>query len=291
MAVDPLFYIPHVIYFTLGAILFGFFAQALRAEIDQRGWMISPRSLWISCMCCSSFGFLVVQLDPVGALGLFSEPWQIFLRQTDGTMLLVSFCSAIYMYVIVSYTKYKAKVPRVFAGVWAASNVASLFLVFVSELIGAITNNIFWFGIGMLTVILHELIIFLGMLISVHQVMKLLQDLEAKGSSFQLQRRKLNIVRGVTTVLAVISIANLIFTGNISNQLMGWGQPVPVLKLDNFDFNLVQLDLMCVLAHACLLYILRRPRDDDSRSTSRITERISQLPDISSITVVNSFSV
>lgn len=249
MAVDPRFYVVHVIYFTLGAILFGFFAAAHRKETLQNGWGITPRLVWLTCICCSSFGFLIVQLDPVGAIGIFSDPWQLFVGAVDASLLVGSVCASIYMYLLVSY---KGDSLPMVTYIWLGSNVGALSIVFVLALTEAITDNMFWNVLTLYVIVLQEVCIFLGLSIAIFKITRVLRS---QLTDYRKHIRKLWIIMACSTAIIVAAIVNQ--TLGITTPAKAWGMRTPVTDLETFQFKLITADLLTIVAHATLLFMTR----------------------------------
>lgn len=275
-AVDPLFYVVQVIYFTLAAILFGLFAIAHRKETVQNGWALSPRFMWLSCLCCSSSGFLIVQIDPVGALGIFSDPWQLFVGKVDATLLVGSVCASIYMYVLIDYKR--DSIPLLVTHVWLASNVGAFLLIFSFALTGAITDNNLWFVLCVLLLMLQEVFIFLGIVISVSKATRLLNSL-GPVSDYRKQIRKLWLFLLSATIVIVAALINQGWSLP-ANFVEQWGKPVPITRWEVFQFRLVAGDLTSLLGHMILLYMLRPPKSQPQLTPpSRISRIITRLPE------------
>lgn len=252
MAVDPRYYVSHAIYFTLGAVLFGFFLFNLRKEVLLHGWSLAPRCVWLSCLCCSSFGFVIIQLDPVGAMGMFSDPWQIFLGITDATLLVGSVCASSYIYLLISLRS--DSIPLFLARIWVACNVGAFVIIFVLSLTTAILNDMFWIVIGFYVLAIQEVCIFLGLAFMTYRTTKVLSSVK-QVTDYGTQLRKIWTVSICGTILIASAIANQL--AGLPKISVAWNLPVPISELDTFQFRLIAADLMTLIAHMLLLLLVR----------------------------------
>lgn len=272
MFVDPRFYVVHVIFFTLGAVLFGIFAHALRKEVSQHKWTLAPRTIWLSCLCCSSFGYLIIQIDPVGAMGIFSDPWQMFVGQIDASLLVVSVCASAYMYLLVSYKR--NAMPVLVTHGWVGANVASVLAISIFALAGATTNNSFWIAMCMLVLGLQEICLYTGLVITVFKTIRVLNSMQ-QITDYSKQIRKLWFLLVAGTMLIGGAMANQVI--NLRIPIDSWGVPIPVTALGSFRFSLIFADLTTLISHLLLASLMLRPSNNKNNSRDSEPKRMVRL--------------
>lgn len=257
-----MYYALHGIYFVLAVVLCGLFLHSLYVEVKEHGWVVSPRFVWCASLCLSSFVFWLIQIDPVGALGVYTEEWVDFIGVFDGVLILNSVCAAVYMYLRICYLQFKSDVPLLLTRSWVASSVVASVLVFIFTLTGAITSNYFWIALAVVVITVQEFLIIVSLLRSLHGVIKLLRQIEEQtGINYRAQRRKLEIIRALALVVAGATIVNQIISMNMIGGLSSWGQPFPRVSLEEFSITPFFAGSSALVTHAILYFMLRRPRE------------------------------
>lgn len=164
------------------------------------------------------------------------------------------------MYMTVLSARHLSKLSPLFTNLCIIANLSATLLTIIMGLTGAITENALWFGICALIMVAQELIIMGIVNVSSHRMGHLFDEFEAQtGTSYQVQRRKLWIIRITTTVLVLISVANVFLseTGNVY-ALASPRRPIG-FSLEAFDATYPIPDVLTALAHVVLLYALQRP--------------------------------
>lgn len=252
-AVSPYFYVIQALYFTLGAILLGIFANFLRNEVQLNGWGLTPRLVRSLCLVCSSLGFVIVQLDTFGALGMYSDPWQLALGHIDGSLLIGAVCSSLYLYVLISF---KAEsVPLVVVRIWIASNVGGLLIVFGNSMFLGATGNMFWSYLCTVTLLVQEILLYMGFLIVVCRTTRVLK---AMGHTMDYKAQIYKLWKVMFCAACVFTLAFAIQTPKLGTVF--WGNPVPVSNLEEFKFALMVPDLVLLAGHLVVLFMLRPPK-------------------------------
>jgi len=184
-----------------------------------------------------------------------------------------------YLYVDVIYLQYLSKMPRALTLTWAISNSIATILVLILTIIGAVTNNIFWFGACGVVIVVQEFVIMVGFLVISHMVFAIISNLKSRTSAtYTAQLRKLNILRIAAAVVFPIAMINQLVGGEaLVVRLNQWGVPVPLDYLF-FDFNLLVPDALTIIAHAFLLYSVRptSAASNENRLSKQQSERQSR---------------
>lgn len=229
---------------------------------------MSPRIVWFGCLCSSSFIYCVLQLDPYCVLSLFSCPVRQFITWLDVALLLDSLGVTMYLYVDVIYRQHLTQVPPALTRVWIFSNGLATLLVSVIALSGAATNNIFWFGVCGIVIVIQELVLLIGFLGSAQRVVTIINSLKTHEGGLNGQVRKLLIIRVAAAVLLPVAMLNQLFGGESLIMRLGqWGHPVPLDYLA-FDLGLVLPNGLTILAHAFFLYSVRPSAPSSTSSAS-----------------------
>jgi len=259
VVVDPTCYIPHILFFCCGAIFFGLFLNALLSEHAEHGWVTSPRMVWFSSLTLSSFVFVLLQVDPYTALGIFPIGWQHFLAWFQTSLLITSVGATLYMFLIILYCRHQLLVPVLITRLYIFANIAANVFVFLISMVGAVTNNSFWFSVTGWAIVIQELAIFFGYTAALTKVDWLLAELERDGLDFKAQRRKLAILRFSTAALCLAAIASQL-SGAYTPLRMEWGAPVEPFDVRIFRIELMFGDFLSLIAMLILYYTLRRPK-------------------------------
>lgn len=266
--VSAYFYVVQVIYFTLAATLFGIFAHFFRKEVQLNGWGLTPRWIRSFCLLCSSFGFLVVHLDSFGALGFYSDPWQLAVGHITASMLVGSVCASLYMYVLISFKG--ETVPLVVIRLWVASNMGGFVIVFILSMLVTFTNNYFWSFLGSCTLMLQEIFLYFGFLIIVHKTTQMLRAM-TQTTDYGTQIRKL----WKSWIFASIVIAVALTNQSLNVRAKAkWGAPVPVTNYSVFEGKMILPDLILLAGHLVLLFMLRPPSNNKRNSKHTTLARI-----------------
>jgi len=251
--VSPYYYVVQVIYFTCAATLFGIFAHFFRKEVQLNGWGLTPRWIRSFCLLCSSFGFLVVHLDSFGALGFYSDPWQLAVGHITASMLVGSVCASLYMYVLISFKG--ETVPLVVIRLWVGSNMGGFVIVFILSMLVTFTNNYFWSFLGSCTLMLQEIFLYFGFLIIVHKTTQMLRAM-TQTTDYGTQIRKL----WKSWIFASIVIAVALTNQSLNVRAKAkWGAPVPDTNYRVFEGKMILPDLIILAGHLVLLFMLRPP--------------------------------
>jgi len=147
--VDGWYYVFQLINFPISAIIFGICIRAFWREVEENGWVVSPRFVWFGCLIMSSFLFCVLQLDPSASLGIFQHRWRAFIGFFDSSLLINAIYATFYMYMIVLSKRHLQEIPALHTYVWIVVNILSTLFVGITCLVGAITDNHFWFAVGL----------------------------------------------------------------------------------------------------------------------------------------------
>lgn len=269
----PLVYVFQLVPFVWGSVLFGTFLYALRSEFLLNGFLVTPRFFWCSCLCVSSFIFILLQLDPLGALDMYPPPLIKFLEWVGTSLLLDSVSCALYLYLIVLYQQHLAQVPRLLFLMWSGINLTATFLVLLVCVIGSASNNYFWYGICIVIVIVHELLIAVLLNVSLSKITSILKTMSSDGSNdpiFKAAIRKIRFVRLVCTSILCFVLGHQLFGSESFLELLAWGQPIPAYPIGEFVLDFWIPPILLCAVHTLLLYTLRRPQQKPSTRVDRI---------------------
>jgi hypothetical protein len=275
MAVDPIYYVLQILFFVWGAVLLGFFGKGLVDELKAHSWL-APRGLWLTCLCCAVGFFVILQFDPRGILEIYSPNWIKFLEWVTLVALLDAFAFTAYMYLIVLYRQQMSSVPEGIRNMWLSVNCGFSVLHLLIAFIGSASNNIFWFAVDSLVLVLHEAILVIVLNVSICKLSQGLRrqtlEIGAVGttSNFKSALRKIWYLRIIVTVVAIVAgIYQLFDPGNAIDRLT-WGSQIK--HYDNSKFSSVSLvsPLGSTGLYTLLLYMSRRPGDANASHSRKI---------------------
>lgn len=251
-----------LINFPISAIIFGICANNLWREVETSGWVLSARCVWFSCLVVSTFTFLILQLDPSATLGIFHPTWRAFVAFFDTSLVINTVHATLYMYLIVLSKRHLQQVPRLHTYLWIGVNIVSTVFIVTVSLVGAITDNHFWFAIGLVGLVTQELFLLVANNVNLFRVSQLFIELEATTHvSYSVQRRKLLILRVVFNVLAVTTIVASLLVKNAGLEALWSPEKIPVISYDpeTFDIFYLMPDWLTISTHMMLMYAMRKP--------------------------------
>lgn len=250
----------------------GVFLQMLQAEVAQAGdWKVSPRKIYFVTLCVATSVFVLLQIDPYTALGIYPIQWQTFLGWFGTSLLVSAVCAALYLFVLVLYGQHHLEVPSCLTYSYFIANAAGITLVFISSMIGATTDNQFWFSITGWMIIIQELVITIGQTWSLTKVDLVLKSLEKNGFDYRTQRRKLLVFRIAIVAICIAAVTNQL-TGVYSPLRLTYGVHIKDLDLSACNINVIAGDFLSLVAMAVLWNTFRRP--SNANSNSHKTERL-----------------
>jgi len=292
MEVDPIFYVTQVLFFVWGAILLGFFVKDLITEVQLNGWRTS-RCLWVICLCISATMYVILQLDPRGILGLYSPAGLKLIEWFAILSAIQSTGFTGYIYLVAMYLRNSSPIPPFLRNYWLGFNVSLTFVHITLSAVGAITDNLFWFGVDLCFLVLHE-----GIHIAVLNVCictlsrylhKLTEQQSAIGldSNFRSALRKMMYVRiGSIVIYSLVAVYQIFGNDGIKSRLSA----APILRYQSttFEFNAITGILLMAILHMALLYMLRRPQSSAKASQRSISRSPKEPTEPTSTTTTES---
>lgn len=136
-------------------------------------------------------------------------------------------------------------------------------------LTGAITNNAFWFGVGLFIVASQESMILVVLHVTLHKMGNLLKELETQlKMDYKLQRRKLWIIRlGITGIILSDMCIQFTREDSFLNGVLHPGPPTDY-NPQVFQLTAPLLSVVLALAHLTLVYAMQRPPEASRPSTA-----------------------
>jgi len=280
MEVDPAFYVTHVVFFLWGAVLFGFYVQSLVAEVRLRAWA-EPRCLWAAGLCLSSGVFVINYFDPRTILGLYPANILKFIEWVNIITISSSFGFSAYIYLTALYRRNMKVVPTCLRNVWLVLMVTCSLIHAVFSIIGASTGNMYWFGVDGLILAAQEILMTLGLNISICKLTRYLNQLNQEKhtlgatsvTNFEAALRKMKYVGVGSTLLLICA---LIFQVGLpgSGALDRIARPFTPILYDNRTFQGLGIVSPCLACgiHSLFLYMLRRPQPKSEKSSEKTRE-------------------
>jgi len=211
--------------------------------------------------------YVILQLDPRGILGLYSPAGLKLIEWFLILSMLQSFAITGYIYLVAMYQRNSSPVPPFLRNYWLGFNVALTILHIVLSAVGAITDNLFWFGIDSCALVIHEAIhiaVLNACICSLSRYLhRLTQELSAigSGSNFRTALRKMVYVRIGSVVIFTLVVVYQIFGGDgIKERLSATNAPILRYQSTTFQFDAIAGITLIAILQGLLLYMLRRPQ-------------------------------
>lgn len=261
--VDPIYYIDQIIYFVIQAVFLGYVLSVLRVEIATQGYL-APRTLWFVSFCGMLVLSLIASLDPFCVLGLFVPNWLKFLESLLVQSIVLTVAIGAYVYAIAVYKYSMSSIPVKLRNLWIAICAAFFVIHVIICGVGAITNNLFVFGIDSIVLIVHENMLVVALNVNLwalrRGLLRLSRDMSANSignDSFNQPLKKIARLRRYTIFACTVINAYHIFSavGRLSST------NAPITAPDPSKFTPSNLLSQCIHLLVCLLLIFmaRRP--------------------------------
>lgn len=278
----PGYYVVQAVFLIWTAVIFGFFVKGLVSEVLLKGWF-TARSLWLNCLTWGIAVEIILLFDPRGMYGLYMPSGLRFLEWMTIVSVLVGLIFTAYMYLIVLY-KYNLKsVPVRVRALWIGINGAFILTHIVLSAVGSLTDNVFWYGVDGMVLIIHENLIILTLNVSIWKLTKALRaqtkDISTSGgnSNFNVALKKLRCVCIVSIVAVLIATAYQLGGSGYIQRLKSY--PQPATAYDNKTFSPLTIVTPLIIAglYSLLLYSSRRPSTNVSQNVSNVSSEKNTL--------------
>lgn len=284
MQIDPAFYVCQIVFFVWAAVLLGCFIKAVIDEVaihgwTRSGWFLSPRIIWLLCLCTTAGLFMVTQFDPRGALGIFNTPILKFVEWMTLVSLLVSIALTAYMYLIVMFRQNMNSMPKKARNFWFGLNLSFIFVHMIVSLIGSIGNNSRWYTADSVLLLVHEAILICVLYFACHKLAQGLRkqtnDVNAIGdsSNFNAALRKLCLVRIISIVVYAFATAfQLFIPSGLIDKLASPSATTELTPYQAYRFSpaLLVTPILELGLLSFLLYMCQRPQEKNDKSSNSL---------------------
>jgi len=273
MEINPLWYAYQVVFFVLGAVIFGYVLRCMISEAANG--LRSIRFAWAICLCISSGLFVLLFLDPRGALGLYPFPVIKLIEWAEILSLDNSLAFAGYTYMVAAYRRNRKSVPEYVRTCSIVGSILGTLVHVVLSVVGAATGNLYWFGVDAVVLVIQECLQLLVINVTLHTLSAYLKSLTQEkstlgvvGTDFNSTLKKMMRVRVMSGLSVACGILIQIALPGIG-ALERLARPYSPIFVDNTVFVPTQcLSPLGVCGLNCLfLYIIKRPQSDSEKSS------------------------
>jgi len=273
VSAHPAFFASQVVFFVWGAILLGFFVKCLVDEVTLKGWHTS-RTAWSCFLCVSSTIFVIDQLDPRTALGLYPPQALKLIEWSALIALTQSIAFAGYVYMAAMYQRNMGSVPPFLRNFWFCFNVVFSVTHLVLGIIGSATDTSLWYGISETLLVIQEIAITTVLNVSIYKLSTYLRQLSQEinviggtATNYSTALRKMfSVGVYITAITTAACIFELAAPGHAVDNLSRPNAPILYVTATFSGQSLIYPVLACFL-HSLLLYMIRRPQPKSEKNT------------------------
>lgn len=259
-----MYYPPQIVYFVCSAVLAGPIFYWFYFETRDNS--LSPRWLWLLCLCFGASSLMFHAVDPWGMLGIFPFLFVKFIDYLSMFLLLQCIACAAYLYLVLFFRQVKTHTPKYLKPLWLSFNVTIFTLETLSLTLACATDNLFWLGVldSILVPVQDLLFFFIWNL----NIMKIMQHLNAKSptlldsSMLHAALRKLRCLCVISYVFVPLLVGfSMGAFNNTWDRLARWGEKISDHQFDE-QFHVVLLfsPVLKCAGLSAFLYMLRRPQ-------------------------------
>lgn len=278
MEANPIYYAVQAVFLVWNVGIFAFFTKGLFDEVSSKGWF-TARSLWLNCLTCGVAIEIILLFDPRGIFGLYPPHGLKFLEWMTIISVLVGLMFTAYMYLIVLYRYNFKSVPVRVRAFWIGINVIFIAIHVVLSAVGSLSNNLFWYGVDGLVLILHEDLIVLTLNVSIYKLTTALhaqtKEISTSGgnSNFSVAIKKLRCVCIVSLVAALITNAYQLGAPGTLDRLKFNPQSMSAYNNTNFSPLTVVTPFIIASLYTLLLYSSRRPQTKSQNVSNSFSDK------------------